>query len=319
MTLEELGKLNSLRHVARKYRQALEEIPPPGCGCHPALLGVATLGRMAGISAEQVFEDILLNIPSGERNVSDREIQDAVNKAFLENRAAPFQSRPRPAIKPDYLQTLIQRGRQYGEADMTAASPLPIPEAPAEQALLILRTLFKPADFIFAGARTGWEVMRAKELHSRIKTCGTVSCPHIVPNPFTGQKHQNKSDKPSYRCDAAIKEFRFSVVEFDGLPRADQLAFWAAIPLPVAALIDSGGKSIHGWLAVYGIDTVEQWTQTIRNGLYGQRLVPLGVDPACKNEARLSRMPGHYRTEKNLYQRLLYLNPKPQSAPILCR
>jgi hypothetical protein len=44
-------------------------------------------------------------------------------------------------------------------------------------------------------------------------------------------------------------------------------------------------------------------------------LCPLGCDPACRNESRLSRLPGHFRREKNAWQRLLYLNPDPEGNP----
>ena len=45
-------------------------------------------------------------------------------------------------------------------------------------------------------------------------------------------------------------------------------------------------------------------------GLFAERLVPLGVDAACRNEARLSRMPGYLRPDSQRLQRLLYLAPE---------
>jgi len=73
------------------------------------------------------------------------------------------------------------------------------------------------------------------------------------------------------------------------------------------ALLDSGGRSIHGWVRIDAANFAE-WTRRVESKLF-DILTALGADGACKNEARLSRMPGHFRAEKNRWQRLLYLNP----------
>jgi hypothetical protein len=102
------------------------------------------------------------------------------------------------------------------------------------------------------------------------------------------------------------------MAEFDTLSREDQLRFWSVVSLPIIALVDTGGKSIHAWLDVSKIAKVtssEKWTTEIKGRLYDRILKPLGVDGACSNPARLSRLPGHLREEKNEYQKLLYLDP----------
>jgi hypothetical protein len=82
--------------------------------------------------------------------------------------------------------------------------------------------------------------------------------------------------------------------------------------LPILALIDSGGKSIHAWLDVQklsSITTCDEWTREIKIGLYERVLIPLGVDRACCNPSRLSRLPGFFRSETGRFQRLLWLSP----------
>jgi hypothetical protein len=94
-------------------------------------------------------------------------------------------------------------------------------------------------------------------------------------------------------------------------PRESQCQFWAgalAFKWPIAALIDSGGKSIHAWLKVDAIDAAD-WEAKVEGELFARFLVPCGVDSSCKNESRLSRMPGHFRTEKKRWQKIIYLNP----------
>jgi len=91
----------------------------------------------------------------------------------------------------------------------------------------------------------------------------------------------------------------------------EQLKFWSSAKLPVVALIHSGGKSIHAWIDVQKrakVECAEDWQTHIRGYLHDRLLAPLGVDAACSNPARLSRLPGHYREEKGQYQRLLWLS-----------
>jgi hypothetical protein len=107
-----------------------------------------------------------------------------------------------------------------------------------------------------------------------------------------------------------VKGFRFAVAEFDGMSREDQLSFWWAVNLPVCALIDSGGKSLHAWIRIDGVETASLWTELVEGKLFGRWLIPLGCDAACRNEARLSRLPGHFREEKGRWQRILYLAPE---------
>ena len=136
---------------------------------------------------------------------------------------------------------------------------------------------------------------------------GTPVPEHIIPNPLTGEQGKTKDGKPSYRADVCVARFPFAVIEFDAMPREQQIQFWGGVALPVIALIDSGGKSIHGWVRTNATDAGE-WERDIENDLFGM-LMPMGIDGACRNEARLSRMPGHFRTEKDRWQRVLYLDP----------
>ncbi|MCX7010188.1 MAG: hypothetical protein NTY53_23610 [Kiritimatiellaeota bacterium] len=207
--------------------------------------------------------------------------------------------------------------------------------------------MYEPDDRLFIGSRynTGPEHVRsAAEWAAEFARGGAVP-EHIVPNPLTGEAALKKDGGRSYRADACVAKFRFAVVEFDttpaplrtpaqqeaaakilgrqyvpdeleGLqrklvwPRCEQLRFWlgaVSYGWPIAALIDSGGKSVHGWLRVDAKDAAD-WDETVERGLFGM-LKPLGVDASCKNECRLSRMPGHFRIEKGNWQRLLYLDP----------
>lgn len=313
---------NAVTSMHSKYQERLRSIPAPGEGnnCHTYLLGVANLGIMAGVSPEQIFKGIRANVPRGKRPVPDREILDAIKLAVRDHADGRFVSAPKP--KPlvtdgaAILRKLIQQGRGVTEADIRNASPTRIDPQPESDPAHALPLLYHGGDLLFIGERAESGI-RGKT----IRTCaewaqyfrgGGKPGPHIIVNPLSGTPAPKKSGGMTYRGDGNVVDFRFCVTEFDALDRDSQLAFWAVVNLPIVALVDSGGKSIHAWLDVRklaDVRTAEEWDYHIRERLYRQLLIPLGVDSACANPARLSRLPGHFRAEKGRIQRLLYLAP----------
>lgn len=294
------------------YRHALTRLQPAGRGhnTHGSLLGVASKGVRAGVSANTMASDIQRHLPPGDRAVTAAEIRAAVNKAVLDNGQMPSTSVAPcgPRVDRSLLDRLVETGRGAEPADIISASPVPVPDDPREQQRLVLSLLYGPDEHLFIGDKFGAEVLSAKAWIERLDS-GSIPGPHIIPNPLTGEEALTKEGKPSRRCDACVASFRFAVVEFDNLPVQDQLAFWSAVRLPVAALIHSGGKSLHAWLRVDAPDRAA-WERDIESELFAGRLIPLGVDASCRNESRLSRMPGATRTDTGLLQNLLYLAPE---------
>lgn len=314
--------------LIERYENALHRIPTPGTGCHAALLGCANLGIMAGINEHTLLADIRAAIPTAGRRVPDGEILDAIRKAQADvspigdNVANGQQThhRPAPAVKPPfdgpaYRRKLIAQGDGAEEADFMELSGGMLPLEPAQDAVYLLETLYAPSDILYTGDVYGKQVDTVHAILERVK-CGSIPS-HIVPNPMTGQQALDKSGNPSFRCDAAVSQYRFAVVEFDDLDRPSQLAFWHSIItrnlMPVACLIDSGNKSVHAWLDV-NLPDAQAWQREIREGLYHPitgRMACIGADRACQNPARLSRMPGHRRDNGRL-QQLVYVNPNLQ-------
>ena len=316
------------------YDNALHNIPAPGGnGCHTALLTAANLGIIAGLSPDAIFTDIRSNIPQGKRKVPDNEIRDAINKAARDVTPAthatghrtpyrkPAPPAPPPFDGPAYRRKLIARSAGTTTADLSKLSPVAIPSDPAEHTQKLLTTLYTPSDVLFTGTQYGKPVRRVSSILEAIKS-GSKIPPNIAPNTFTGKQARTGNDTLSFRCDAAVKDHRFAIVEFDDMPKDEQLCFWHSIItgnlLKVTALIDSGNKSIHAWIAV-NLPNAEAWQRVVKDELYHPqtgRMTLLGADRACQNASRLSRMPGHYRADKGKYQRLLYLNPDNQRHTI---
>lgn len=112
-------------------------------------------------------------------------------------------------------------------------------------------------------------------------------------------------------ADANVATHRFCLLESDVLPVDLQLSVFARLKLPVAAILTSGGRSFHCWVAVDATDADDYRMQV---GKLLSILAPLGIDPKNKNPSRLSRLPGAQRKIGAVdcgKQRILYLNPNP--------
>jgi hypothetical protein len=113
-------------------------------------------------------------------------------------------------------------------------------------------------------------------------------------------------------ADKNVSAFRFCLLEFDDVPLELQLSLLAKLPLPIAAIISSGGRSYHAWVKV-DAPTWDDYKNDVAE-LY-KRMERFGVDEKNKNASRLSRLPGTFRGDQQ--QELFYLNHDPSSKAIL--
>jgi len=271
---------------------------------------VANFGRLAGVNREQVAQDLAAHV-YGTRKITGAEIGAAVSKAF----SSPCTIKPHVNMRPavdgtKLLHGIVGRGAGFTESHLWEASSVRIDWPPEHDGIEVLQRLYDPDERLFIGARhdagAGY-VLPVSEWITRFER-GTAIPEHIIPNPLTGEPGQTKDGKPSYRADSCVARFRFAVVEFDAMSREQQIQFWGGVKLPVVALLDSGGKSVHGWIKIDAANA-DEWTRRVEVNLF-DILTAVGADGACKNEARLSRMPGHFRAEKSRWQRVLYLKPR---------
>jgi hypothetical protein len=122
--------------ISSRYRERLANIPPPGAGCHPALLAVANLGVIAGLTSEQIHVDIRRHIPKGSRKITDSEIGAAISKALSDHKSnvQPYYTPPKSAPfiidSKVALQRILAQGTISDEADLWDESPIRLWEAP---------------------------------------------------------------------------------------------------------------------------------------------------------------------------------------------
>jgi RecA-family ATPase len=138
----------------------------------------------------------------------------------------------------------------------------------------------------------GWRswVSKLKDINRLFES--TQGGAFIAINPLVAGSDRRSNDN--------ISAYRHVLVEWDGLPPAEQLDKLMASGLPLSAVIDSGGKSVHGWVRVDAA-TKEEW-EARRDTVFAA----LGCDPKNKDLARVSRCPGAMRGDR--LQKVMHVN-----------
>lgn len=355
-----------------KYASALAALSP---GTRDAnLVTVALHGRQAGMTPDELYDDIMVNAPGDTRpnpSAVRRAIEHAARTVELGGRkdyaaanskaaafdriwtpkreptAAEKREAARRALQPNIRGTvarLVIDGRGATSKSLRAMSPTAIPSAPAEQAAAHLNAL--GADWrwqIWAGT-IGAKVPGGKRggivapfaLADTIRA-GLADIPtHVSLNPLTGREGRTKDGLPSFDCAATVAAFPFALLEFDGLPLADQCAVFAALirkkPGRVVSIVYSGGKSLHAVMLMPECDDRRMNTKTRVEALREDRTeaddrkwaanmeklrsaFASSDNPAERidlaptmNPAIHTRLAGAYRADKSKRQTLLYLD-----------
>ncbi|MDR1890579.1 MAG: hypothetical protein LBQ23_00130 [Puniceicoccales bacterium] len=325
-----------------KFSKALNDMPLKGSAmpCHPHLLRIANYGCMEGLSdAEMRYKMRQRMLETGRTANRFREVEEAVaharrtcnppashwhGKRYGQQYERPQESCPEQlrsvTISKETFLAIANLGKGITKQDLLEVSN-PKPHGNRRDGILFLSTLFANDDILLLGEKF------SKELHTRDQWISLLehtegSYPFFIINPLSGNMHANSSGKMSNRCDAAVRKFKYALVEFDGddndpiFSLDNQLAFFSKIDLPIVALTYSGNKSIHAIVSLGKfIGFLYDWQREVKNNLFGKILRPLGADFSNSNPSRMSRFQGHTRDNGNL-QELLYINPTPRHGSI---
>lgn len=200
--------------------------------------------------------------------------------------------------------------------DEVIASGAKDEEQPWQMAVRYLETLFTPDEsvsYVHSAAykedRDKWvpadaghvrkvsalirDLKKYKRLDEAFGTINSEAGAWIRHNPATGAG------------DKDITRYGYVLVESDDLPIEDQKKLMISLKLPIAAMIESGGKSVHAIVKIQAKDKAEfrQRVEFLFDYLTKHKFI---VDEANKNPARLSRLPGAERNGK--IQRLIATN-----------
>jgi hypothetical protein len=327
--------------IPRRTRAELQSPAPVGQR-HEQIKNVVLPLLGAGLTPKAVFAQLRSMY---EPDVSDREIESLITWAASRNPrqcAYSYDTWPLQQVsKPERVtaeQATANVKKWLGsfrcdECDLWHVSPWPPLEDWKRDALMLLAALYGKAEYI--NVVTDFRIEGKDGKHKTnpygagktllrddwlrwIRDHGTPQSEAgawIRPNPVK----QRGSGKDGAIMDADVTSYRFALIESDILPAELQLSLWARLPLPIAAIIASGGRGPHAWVKVDCSGAEEYQTKVER--IYSL-LARFGICPSNKNPSRLSRMPGAQRSigaNADGRQRLLYLTDEPTEAPIFER
>ena len=109
-------------------------------------------------------------------------------------------------------------------------------------------------------------------------------------NPLDGDGVKNEN----------ITKFRFALVESDTLPVAEQDIVFRKLELPIAALVHSGGKSLHAIVRV-DAENYDEYRKRVEFLYDFLEKNGVSIDKQNRNPSRLSRMPGVTRNGNRQY------------------
>lgn len=189
-------------------------------------------------------------------------------------------------------------------------------EKPYQMAIRFLETLFQPDETVSFVNTAQWDEEKEKwkpigagpvrkcsdiikdlKKHRRLEDAfGTINeeaGAWIRLNPTTGPNNKD------------VTRYAYVLAESDNLTIEEQKKLLIGFKLPIATLVESGGKSVHAAVKVDAKDAVEyrQRALFLFDWLAKHKFI---VDENNKNEARLSRLPGAMR--KGNLQRLIATN-----------
>ena len=215
-------------------------------------------------------------------------------------------------------------------------SPVPIPsptDQNADTAETFLSALFRKkesvvdftefrsqGDFLWNVGGGGFRLSRQRHVApvpSRLPSVAPEGVWFLI-QPVTGKweiQTTGEGSRFGRRHGACVTDWRFLLLESDAAPESVWLRCLVQLPLRIAALYTSGGRSVHALVRVDADSKAEYDAarDVIRN------LLPIfGADPAAMTGVRLSRLPGCRRGDR--LQRLVWLDPEPpEDLPILDR
>lgn len=229
--------------------------------------------------------------------------------------------KPKPSYSPEKLKAFAAKAQGFTAEDMQRKSPIsPDEVTPAD----FLRVISLPGEkrIVFSDYESQgqhlWICPPGNQPHDRNELKRFVmsfSGAWFLANPIDGQKSYNaRLGKESARAAENLTSFPYLVVESDEAPHDQWIAVLALCRLPIAAVYESGGRSVHALVKINAA-TGGVWRQAVEE--IRTPLIMLGADAAATKTVQLSRLPQCFRGEKRKWQRLLYLNGSPDGRPII--
>lgn len=287
-------------------RTLIGEAPTAGKGVHQWLF-VAALKLHGRRPDDEIFQILRDSVRDCGRFVSDSEIQDAViNSARIAGRSV-------------HVPGAERKERRWPEADQNAIGQIASHEGNALLRLLdagisgnleftsrigvtmLFESLFPGDPLVCAG--NSLRSMRCRRLSAWLPEIASTQ--FVVPSPMTAPTGINRSGTHSTRCLGNTGPRRFLVIEFDEASIYVQAALHLHLAqrFPLALIVHSGGKSLHGWYYVESVPEPEVEA-------FMRYAVALGADHHTWTRCQAVRTPGGIRRDSSgsREQHVLFFN-----------
>lgn len=280
--------------------------PAAGGGVHSWIMRAAWACRLSNKLTAAEAEDLILDAMT-RTPTPKTEVVEAVNKVFGAQLVVWNSKRntPAPAKWPEANAEQIEAVAASGlsVADLWEASPIRFDDDEPRGAE-ILERLFPGDPWLCAGSKYEFFTQRLSLFKG-----AAYAFEQIIPSPMLSKYGKTKDGKLSQRTLDATGPRRFLVVEGDkingiNIPKDTQAAvlLHLAERAPLSLVVDSGGKSLHGWFFVAG-KSDEQLAPFFR------RACTLGADNMLWGRAQFARMPDGTR-DTGKRQHILFFNPE---------
>jgi hypothetical protein len=208
-----------------------------------------------------------------------------------------------PEADPSLIRSIIESTPRAGARLKESSCHTDFGNDPGHYVPMIVAQLFPGDPLICVG-----EENYSMRCHLRSSWGAQLaSMQFIVPSPMVAESGLNQSGKPSSRCLKNTGARRYLVIEFDEATPDEQSAFHVHLSrrFLLAAIVYSGGKSLHGWYYVHGRSESEIEA-------FMRYAVRLGADRHTLVRCQPVRMPGGMRRDgfSSVRQEILFLNPE---------
>ena len=273
------------------------------------LFAAAGQFRDAGFTCEESETQLIPRAVAD--GLSETEAHTTVRSVFSQSaRQSILPGQPGLSVSPDTKHGALRRNESCGDVPphppRFTPEPLPLPEPIEDGFLKLLSTCFEPDEHVaIAPATEDGEgnivpkrgvTLTAEEWSKRVEAKGGIDKCFTTKvglfcriNPVCAGGSRNDD----------VTSYRHVLVEFDcndkGEPIPKEVQFGAIVSsgLPVSAVIDSGNKSIHAWVAVCA-PNAEEYRRRV--DIVWDWFEGLNLDKQNRNPARLSRCPEGWRT-----------------------
>lgn len=207
---------------------------------------------------------------------------------------------PQPSMRDDEaISNALEIVGFWFLPDIREASPVPTDGRHSED---LLAMLFDPDDLLCIGTVTRFRVKSMREWRLQ-----GMRGEQIVPNPNKSKVGRTRNGHLSGHCRDAVGLRKYLVIEFDdeSLSPEQQCGLLRFLKNRAGGklkmVVDSGGKSFHGWFAANKDDHL--------NWKFMNLAVRLGADPRMWLPEQFARTPNAERSNGRI-QHCCYLEPK---------